>query len=153
MFYQKKTFISTASRELVECPYKSVESQYHSCSGTDTEFCIPDHWVQAAVMVKIRTFKLNPDLFRTTFWTFPDLQSFYPFKSLKSGEKCQKWLKTVKNDQTIHVFTYNCSKPYFEPFQAPPLVTYPIIHRHSLPHIIWYVFIKSYQGHPKKIRT
>ena len=33
-----------------------------------------DHyWVQAAVMVKIRTFKLNPDLFRTTFWTFPDL--------------------------------------------------------------------------------
>jgi len=36
-------------------------------SGTDTEFCIPDHWVQAAVMVKIRTFKLNPDLFRTTF--------------------------------------------------------------------------------------
>ena len=36
-------------------------------SGTTTEFCIPDHWVQAAVMVKIRTFKLNPDLFRTTF--------------------------------------------------------------------------------------
>ena len=42
-------------------------------SGTNTEFCIPDHWVQAAVMVKIRTFKLNPDLFRTAFWTFPDL--------------------------------------------------------------------------------
>ena len=36
-------------------------------TGTNTEFCIPDHWVQAAVMVKIRTFKLNPDLFRTTF--------------------------------------------------------------------------------------
>ena len=34
-------------------------------SGTTTEFWIPDHWVQAAVMVKIRTFKLNPDLFRT----------------------------------------------------------------------------------------
>ena len=36
-------------------------------SGTNTEICIPDHWVQAAVIVKIRTFKLNPDLFRTTF--------------------------------------------------------------------------------------
>ena len=36
-------------------------------SGTNTEFCIPDHWVQAAVMVKIWTFKLNLDLFRTTF--------------------------------------------------------------------------------------
>ena len=59
-------------------------------SGTTTEFCIPDHWVQAAVMVKIRTFKLNPDLFRTTFWTFPDLKSFYPFKS-------KKVVKSVKN--------------------------------------------------------
>ena len=39
----------------------------YTISGTTTEFCIPDHWVQAAVMVKIRTFKLNPDLFRTTF--------------------------------------------------------------------------------------
>ena len=46
---------------------------FNKVSGTTTEFCIPDHWVQAAVMVKIRTFKLNPDLFRTTFWTFPDL--------------------------------------------------------------------------------
>ena len=146
---------------------------------------------------------------------------------MKSGKKCQKWLKTVKNDQTTHVFTYKCSKLYFEPFQALLLVTYPIIHpqdlkskhfpfqgllqqkslyfrsydnidhpqhnttsllmlwntllhpishesellllfllevsafslpfpfvhRHSPPHIIWYVFIKSYQGHPKKIRT
>ena len=41
-------------------------------SGTTTEFCIPDHWVQAAVMVKkgllssIRTF-FGPllELFRT----------------------------------------------------------------------------------------
>ena len=42
-------------------------------SGTDTEFYIPDLRSQAAVMVKIRTFKLDPDLFRTTFGTFPDL--------------------------------------------------------------------------------
>ena len=27
---------------------------------------------------------------------------------------------------------------------------FPFVHRHSPPHIIWYVFIKSYQGHPKK---
>ena len=45
----------------------SLEEKVIRPSGTDTEFCIPDHWVQAAVMVKIRTFKLNPDLFRTTF--------------------------------------------------------------------------------------
>ena len=84
-------------------------------------------------MVKIRTFKLNPDLFRTTFRTFPDFQSFYPFKSLISGNKCQKWQKTVKNDQTTNVFTYKCSKLYFEPFHALLLVTYPIIHPQAFP--------------------
>ena len=41
-------------------------------------------------------------------------------------------MKTVKNDQTTHVFTYKCSKLYFEPFQALLLVTYPIIHPQDL---------------------
>ena len=49
-----------------------------------------------------------------------------------SGKKCQKWLKTVKNDRTSHVFTYKCPKLYFEPFQALLLVTYPIIHPQDL---------------------
>ena len=56
---------------LVGCPEHHngtpCSSSTVTASGTTTEFCIPDHWVQAAVMVKIRTFKLNPDLFRTTF--------------------------------------------------------------------------------------
>ena len=50
----------------------------------------------------------------------------------------------------------------FKPFLASltPFLTTKLflsrrifVHRHSPPHIIWYVFIKSYQGHPKKIRT
>ena len=76
--------LSLARKILAICPkglksswqeWFKNRSQYFASrsSGTDTEFCIPDHLVQAAVMVKIRTFKLNPDLFWTTFWTFPDL--------------------------------------------------------------------------------
>ena len=41
-------------------------------SVTETEFCIPDHGSQTALMAKFRAFMRNPDLFRTTFWTFPD---------------------------------------------------------------------------------
>ena len=41
-------------------------------SGTTTEFCVPDHWSQAVIMAKFWAFMLNPDLFRTTFLTFPD---------------------------------------------------------------------------------
>ena len=49
-------------------------------SGTTAEFCVPDHRTQAAIMVKFRAFMLNPDLFWNTFSTFPDFESFYPFK-------------------------------------------------------------------------
>ena len=36
-------------------------------SGTTTEFCVPDHRSQAAIMVKFRAVMPNPDLFRTAF--------------------------------------------------------------------------------------
>ena len=39
-------------------------------SGTKTEFCVPDHGSQTAIMAKFRAFMRNPDLFRTTFLTF-----------------------------------------------------------------------------------
>ena len=38
-------------------------------SGTDTEFFVPDHESQAAIMAKFRAFMLNPDLFRTIYGT------------------------------------------------------------------------------------
>ena len=41
-------------------------------SGTTTEFCVPDHGSRTFIMAKFRAFMQNPDLFRTTFLTFPD---------------------------------------------------------------------------------
>ena len=41
-------------------------------SGTKTEFCVPDHGSRTVIMAKFRAFMQNPDLFRTTFLTFPD---------------------------------------------------------------------------------
>ena len=41
-------------------------------SVTETKFYIPDHGSRTAIMAKFRAFMRNPDLFRTTFWTFPD---------------------------------------------------------------------------------
>ena len=40
---------------------------HHLCSVTETEFCVPDHGSQMAIMAKFRAFMQNPDLFRTTF--------------------------------------------------------------------------------------
>ena len=99
LFIQKRIrliFIPKKYSLFWKMPYRPpLGSGGHWYSGTTTEFCIPDHCVQAAVMVKIRTFKLNPDLFRTTFWTFPDLKSFYLFKLLKSGKKVSKMVERI----------------------------------------------------------
>ena len=40
------------------------------CSGTNTEFYVPDHRPQAAIMAKFRAFMLNPDFFLTPFGNF-----------------------------------------------------------------------------------
>ena len=50
----------------------NAEGALEIVGGTTTEFCVPDHRSQAAIMAKFRAFILNPDLFRTTFLTFPD---------------------------------------------------------------------------------
>ena len=46
------------------------------CSGTNTEFYVPDHGSQAAIMAKFRAFMLNPDFFLTPFGNFLDFQSY-----------------------------------------------------------------------------
>ena len=60
---------------LVDCHWNpQVRNQLASTfSGTTTEFCVPDHRSQAAIMVKFRAVMPNPDLFRTIFLTFPDI--------------------------------------------------------------------------------
>ena len=42
----------------------------HRVCGTEIEFYVSDHRSQSAIMAKFRAFMLNPDLFRTPFWTF-----------------------------------------------------------------------------------
>ena len=43
-----------------------------SANLTNTEFYVPDHGSQAAIMAKFWAFMLNMDLFRTTFEAFQD---------------------------------------------------------------------------------
>ena len=52
----------------IKCKYKDMRI----VSGTNTEFYVLDHGNQAAIMAKFGAFMLNPDLFQTTFGTFPD---------------------------------------------------------------------------------
>ena len=59
------------------------------CSGTNTEFYVPDHGSQAAIMAKFIAFKLNPAFFQTPleiFWSF----SLMPVKIVNRIVKCRK---------------------------------------------------------------
>ena len=51
---------------------RSASEFLQKISGTKTEFCVPDHGSWTVTMAKFRAFMQNPDLFRTTFLTFPD---------------------------------------------------------------------------------
>ena len=59
-------------------------------SGTNTEFYVPDHGSQAAIMAKFRAFMLNPDFFLTPFGNFLDFQSYVKINN--------KIVKCRKND-------------------------------------------------------